>query len=80
MLMSLSKQRAYPSPSSTSSEAPQAQGPVGTLAYYEPWGDVAIFLTPCEPTAGLYGLGSIVSGEEWIGELSGEITIEREEA
>lgn len=70
----------YPPQELDVSDAPQAQGPVGTLAYYEPWGDVAIFLTPCEPTAGLYGLGSIVSGEEWIGELSGEITIEREEA
>lgn len=65
----------YPPEKLDTSDAPQADGPAGTLAYYEPMGDVALFLTPCGPYPGLYGLGNVISGEEFMESLSGEITV-----
>lgn len=58
------------------SNTPMAQGPVGTLAYYEPWGNVAIFYGECGGTSGLYELGEAIFGTEFIAELNGEIQIE----
>lgn len=55
--------------------APMAKGPVGTLAYYEPWGNVAIFYEECAGASGLYELGEAVSGVEWLAAVSGEIHI-----
>lgn len=55
---------------------PMAKGPAGTLAYYEPWGNVAIFYGECGGSSGLYGLGRIVSGLEKVPGLSGEIRVE----
>lgn len=37
----------YPPEPLDVSDAPMAEGPAGTLAYYEPWGDVAIFYGTC---------------------------------
>jgi len=34
-------------------------GEAGTLAYFEPWGNVVIFTGPFEPSPGLYELGSL---------------------
>nr|WP_286167049.1 cyclophilin-like fold protein [Clostridium sp. D33t1_170424_F3] len=57
------------------SNTPLAQGPAGTLAYYEPWGDVVFFYAACKGASGLYELGEAVSGAELIPTLSGEIRI-----
>lgn len=59
------------------SDAPMANGPAGTLAYYEPWGNVAIFYEECKGASGLYRLGQVVSGIEFIEEISGQITLEK---
>lgn len=58
------------------SDTPMAQGPAGTLAYYAPWGNVAIFYGECGEYEGLYQLGEAVSGVEYIAEMTGEIQIE----
>lgn len=57
------------------SNAPLAQGPAGTLAYYEPWGNIALFYADCNGASGLYELGKAVSGAELIPALSGEVRI-----
>lgn len=67
----------YPPEELDVSDAPPAEGPAGTLAYYEPWGNVVLFYTPCRKAAGLYQLGGAVSGTEQIENLSGEIQIEK---
>lgn len=69
----------YPPEELDVSDAPQAEGPAGTLAYYEPWGDVVMFYSPCESASGLYKLGEAVSGTEQIENLSGEIRVEKVE-
>lgn len=56
---------------------PSAKGPAGTLAYFEPWGNVAIFYGECSGASGLYALGEAISGIEQIKNLSGEIRIEK---
>ena len=58
---------------------PMAEGPAGTLAYYEPWGNVAIFYGECGGASGLYELGEAVSGADQIESLTGEIQIEKED-
>lgn len=65
----------YPPEKLDISNTPLAQGPAGTLAYYEPWGDVAFFYTACQGASGLYELGEAVSGAEQIPTLSGEVRI-----
>lgn len=54
---------------------PLSGGETGSLAYYEPWGDVVLFYAPCTPNSSLYGLGTAVSGAEHIEKLSGTITV-----
>lgn len=56
--------------------APLAKGPSGTLAYFEPWGNVVLYYGECGGASGLYALGEAVSGTEQIETLSGEIRIE----
>ena len=68
----------YPQKSLDVSGTPAAKGPAGTLAYYAPWGNVAIFYEQCGGASGLYELGKAVSGAEQIAFLTGEIRIERE--
>ena len=58
---------------------PMAEGPAGTLAYYEPWGNVAIFYGECGGASGLYELGEAVSGADQIESLTGEIQIEKKD-
>lgn len=70
----------YPPEELDVSNASQAEGPAGTLAYYEPWGDVVMFYSPCGNANGLYKLGEAVSGTEQIENLSGEIRIEKVES
>ena len=69
----------YPREKLDVSDTPMAEGPAGTLAYYEPWGDVAIFYRECGGASGLYELGEAVSGAAQIESLTGEIRIEKEE-
>ena len=67
----------YPPEALDVTDTPLAEGPAGTLAYYEPWGDVAIFYGACGGASGLYELGEAISGAEQIESLSGEIRIEK---
>ena len=48
----------------------------GTLAYYEPWGNVVMFYDGFNGNSSLYELGHAVSGAEQISSMSGTITIE----
>lgn len=65
----------YPPEKLNTENAPAAKGPAGTLAYYAPWGDVAIFYGECVGASGLFKLGNVVSGVEYIAEMTGEIEI-----
>lgn len=56
-------------------DAPFSDGEPGSLSYYEPWGDVVMFYAPCTPNSSLYELGKVVSGAEYIENLSGAITV-----
>lgn len=55
--------------------APHTDGSVGTLAYYEPWGDVVIFYGAYNPNDALYELGKASSGSEYMEAITGEMTI-----
>jgi|GEM_PF-260345 len=55
---------------------PPAEGPAGTLAYYAPWGNVAMFYGTCGGAGGLYALGEAVTGADQIGHLTGTIRME----
>lgn len=65
----------YPPEKLSIDDTPMAQGPEGTLAYYEPWGNVAVFYGECGGSSGLYELGEAIEGTEWIEHLSGKIQI-----
>jgi len=54
---------------------PSAEGPAGTLAYFEPWGNVVMYYGSFGRYRGLYDLGRAVSGGENIKNLTGEITV-----
>ena len=64
----------YPEKLSTE-DTPLSGGEPGSLSYYEPWGDVVMFYAPCVPNSSLYELGTVISGEEFIENLSGTITV-----
>lgn len=70
----------YPPEKLGTDDAPPAQGPAGTLAYYAPWGNVAVFYGECGAYSGLYELGEAVSGVESISALTGEVRIEAVDA
>ena len=74
-----SKKIFYPPDVLDVSNAPMAEGSAGTLAYYEPWGDVAIFYGECSGVNGLYALGKAISGADQIKNLTGEVRIEKME-
>ena len=57
------------------SGTPLADAGAGTLAYYEPWGDVVMFYDDFGAAGGLYELGRAVSGEELIESMSGTVEI-----
>lgn len=65
----------YPPEALSAEDAPLADGSMGTLAYYAPWGDVVMFYAPFEPSGNLYALGEAVSGVEDIGTLAGTLEI-----
>lgn len=58
------------------SNTPLAEGPAVSLAYYEPWGDIAIYYGTCDGASGLYALGKALSGIEYISQMAGEIYID----
>lgn len=66
----------YPPEKLDISNTPLAEGPAGTLAYYEPWGNIAIYYGACGGASGLYELGDTISGAEYLSEMSGEIYID----
>lgn len=66
----------YPEQVLDTSSSPLAQAGEGTLAYYEPWGDVVFFYGDYNENPSLFELGQVVSGGELVSEMSGMITIE----
>ena len=69
----------YPDEALDTSDSPLAQAGAGTLAYYEPWGDVVFFYGDYNENPSLFELGQAVSGGELVSGMSGTITIERME-
>lgn len=69
----------YPAAKLDTTNAPLAEGGAGILAYYAPWGDVVLFYGDFNSNDSLYELGRILSGGEWIREISGTITIDKME-
>jgi hypothetical protein len=67
----------YPPEKLNTTDTPQADARVGTLAYYAPWGDVVMFYGSFGSAPGLYGLGHAISGSEYIQGMSGTIRIEK---
>ena len=65
----------YPEELNTS-DTPLAEMEIGTLVYYEPWGDVVMFYGEYSENSSLYELGHAVSGGELIPELAGTVEIE----
>ena len=69
----------YPPQALDTSDSPLAQAGAGTLAYYEPWGDVVFFYGSYNENPSLFELGQVVSGGELVSGMSGTITIEAAE-
>jgi hypothetical protein len=68
----------YPPEKLNTTGTPQAGGgQPGTLAYYAPWGDVVMFYGSFSSAPGLYQLGHVISGSEYIQGMSGTIQIEK---
>lgn len=65
----------YPPKKLDAANAPHTDGSVGTLAYYEPWGDVVIFYDTYRSNDALYELGKISFGNENMKNISGEMVI-----
>ena len=70
----------YPEEGLDTSDTPLARAGAGTLAYYEPWGDVVFFYGEYNENPGLFELGQVVSGGDLISQMSGTITIETMES
>lgn len=66
----------YPEQTLNTSDSPLARGGTGTLAYYEPWDDVVFFYGDYAGNPGLFELGQVISGGEYIGEMSGTVSID----
>lgn len=66
----------YPPEKLNTRDSPLAKGGIGTLAYYEPWGDVVFFYGDFRENSNLFELGKVVSGEEMICEMTGTMTID----
>ena len=65
----------YPEKPLDTRDALMAEGPAGTLAYYEPWGDVVMFYDVCDSFEGLYALGEAISGTDQIAQLGGKLKL-----
>ena len=66
----------YPPNKLNTESTPKATPKIGTLAYYEPWGDVVIFYDDFRANNDLYELGHVISGGDIVSELSGTVTME----
>lgn len=55
------------------------KGNTGTLGYFSPWDNVIMYYGQCSFYSGLYILGQATKGNEYIKEISGKITIEKED-
>lgn len=66
----------YPSQKLDTQQTPRAANKVGTLAYYEPWGDVVFFYGAFRPNEDLYELGQITEDSQTIAQLSGRVHLE----
>lgn len=49
--------------------------PTGSIAYFSPWNNVAMYYGDAPEYKGLYPMGTAVEGAEKIGELTGSITV-----
>ncbi len=67
----------YPPNRLNTINTPSAAGPAGTLAYFEPWGNVVMYYRRFGAYPGLYELGHAISGSESIENLRGEIKIDK---
>ena len=68
----------YPTNELNIDNTPRASGgEAGVLAYYAPWKDVVMFYDSFSSASGLYELGRVIESVNQIGNLSGEITIEK---
>ncbi|KUP22559.1 cyclophilin-like fold protein [Paenibacillus sp. DMB5] len=67
----------YPPQPLDTSDAPEATGSFGSLAYYAPWDDVVMLYGSFRPSpgSGLYELGHAISGSENIRNLTGTIKV-----
>ena len=72
---SASEKIFYPPRELSTDDTPPADAQRGTLAYYAPWGDVAMFYEDSSGGNGLYALGKAVSGEDGAGSLTGTVEI-----
>ena len=72
---SASEKIFYPPRELSTDDTPPADAQRGTLAYYAPWGDVAMFCEDASGGIGLYALGKAVSGEDGAGSLTGTVEI-----
>ena len=69
------EKKFYPPTKLNTSNTPSAEGPAGTLAYFEPWGNIVMYYGSFGRYQGLYDLGTAMSGGEHIKELTGEISV-----
>ena len=70
----------YPSSKLATSNLPKAKMTKGVIAYYQPWGNIALFYEGNDrPSPGLYQLGTAVENLDHLRDLNGKITIERDE-
>ena len=66
----------YPPQPLDTNNSPLAQSEAGTLAYYEPWGDIVFFYGDYNENPSLFELGQAVSGGDLVSGMSGTITID----
>ena len=66
----------YPPQPLDTNNSPLAQSGAGTLAYYEPWGDIVFFYGDYNENPALFELGQAVSGGDLVSRMSGTITID----
>lgn len=58
------------------SDVIDSAGRVGDIAYFSPWGDVAMYYGhDAGPYQGLYGLGQAIEGADQVALLAGTITV-----
>ena len=66
----------YPPQPLDTNNSPLAQSGAGTLAYYEPWGDIVFFYGDYNENPSLFELGQAVSGGDLVSGMSGTISID----